>query len=107
MGIMGMMRHGIYGYHGRVGEGSNGMHMKRTRRKPFDGEEVIQLKCVMSLPLFAERPSYLQVCRWARLGIRDVLLETFTQGKYCFTSVEAVERFLSATQKGSRLPAIA
>lgn len=61
-------------------------------------EKVIPLKAVMSLPVFIARPTYRQVKRWRKYGISGRLLETFRQGRYCFTTVEAVERFLVSTQ---------
>lgn len=65
---------------------------------PLRGETIILLKNVPSLPLFLERPSYRSVKRWRVKGLRGVKLETRREGGRVFTSVEAVSRFLEATQ---------
>lgn len=64
----------------------------------FAGERVIPLKNVCALPHFAYRPAYLKVWRWTKYGIRGIKLERQRQGRQILTSVEAVERFLEATQ---------
>lgn len=79
-----------------------------TRPRPFDGEKVIRLKNVRSLDLFCEKPSYDKVLRWARHGVYKgrnddgrlivVKLESRREGRLYVTSVEAVARFLEATQ---------
>jgi hypothetical protein len=44
-------------------------------------------------------PHISTVWRWTRRGVRGVLLETFSVGGKRFTSVEAVRRFLVASQQ--------
>lgn len=69
-----------------------------ARSIPLKGEEIIQLKNVPALPLFLERPTFRQVQGWVKYGIRGVRLERRREGGRLFTSVEAVARFLEATQ---------
>lgn len=76
--------------------------MPTTAVHRLKGEKIIRLKAVCSLPLFVERPSYKKVTAWRRVGIkangRTVKLEARREGRLIFTSVEAVERFVEATQ---------
>ena len=66
--------------------------------KGFENERVIQLKNVSALPCFAIRPSYRKVWQWTKFGVKGVRLKMRREGRLVFTSVEAVERFLEATQ---------
>lgn len=60
----------------------------------FRGEKIIELKRVMGLDLFDERPSYRKVKYWVKYGIGGVKLESRREGGRIKTSVEAVTRFL-------------
>lgn len=66
--------------------------------KGFENERVIQLKNVSALPVFAMRPSYRKVWQWTKYGVKGKRLEKRREGRLVFTSVEAVLRFLEATQ---------
>lgn len=71
---------------------------KNGHAAEFATEKKIRLKCVMSLPIFEERPSYYKVLRWARHGFRGIKLESKREGNFIMTSCEAVARFLEAIQ---------
>lgn len=72
--------------------------------KGFEGERVVQLKYVPGITdengksPFAVRPSYKKVWEWTKYGVKGVRLVKRREGRLVFTSVEAVERFLEATQ---------
>ncbi len=67
--------------------------MSEPRRRWYEGENKILLKQVLSLSVFAERPSYRQVIHWATNGCYGVKLQSWREGRYRKTTVEAVQRF--------------
>lgn len=69
--------------------------MPAVARQPLEGETIIRLKAVASLPCFLIRPNYFRVWQWTKRGARGVRLETRRVGREIVTSVEAVERFLA------------
>lgn len=71
-------------------------------KRPFQGEQVIPLKRVMSLPQMFCRPTYRAVHHWHKFGVKGIRLEVARQGRHVFTSIEAVERFLEAVDAEAR-----
>lgn len=64
----------------------------------FKGEQRILLKNVGCLDLFHTKPNYRRVWQWTKYGVDGIRLESRREGRRRITSVEAVQRFLEATQ---------
>lgn len=63
-------------------------------------ETLVAIQDVHKLPIFAARkapPTLTTIYSWMKKGFRGVKLETTTLGISRFSSVEAVQRFIRAT----------
>ena len=75
---------------------------KKEELEPLDllTEDLISMsEAAKDLPT---RPAVTQLYRWARRGVRGVVLETVYVGHGIYTSRQAIRRFLARTQMPRR-----
>lgn len=66
----------------------------------IESESVFPLTRVPDSCPFLRHVSYKTIFGWTRTGARGVLLESFLLGGCRYTSIEAVERFIAASNPG-------